>query len=136
MSNPKSEHGESLIEILLVIVTLGFIVLLVSNIPNAISLIQRSKYLGLAREIAVKQLEEKRQMPFSSLVNDSTNISDPRISLIPKALGSVVTEDCDISVCTNSENIKQVTVTVAWTENNKQKQVLLKTLIGEGGLGK
>lgn len=128
------ERGISLIEILLVVVALGFIVMLLSNIPSAINLIQRSKYLGLAREIATKQIEDKRQMDFSSLVNDSVGINDSRISFLPKASGTVAVEDCDSSICTHEESVKQVTVTINWTENSKNQQVILETLIGQGGL--
>lgn len=130
----KYQNGASLIEVLLVVIMLGFIVVLLANIPNAIGLIQKSKYLELAREIASKQIEDKRQVEYSNLVNDTSGINDSRMSLIPQASGTVVIEDCNSQICTNSENIKQVTVTISWTEKQKPQQVVLSTFIGEGGL--
>lgn len=127
-------RGESLIEVLLVIVVLASIVALMANLPNAMMLISKSKHFGTAREIATKQLESKRQISFDNLANDDSPIDDPRISLLPQGNGTVLIEDCDESICTKSEEIKKVTVTINWTENNKNQQVILNTLIGKGGI--
>ena len=121
-------------EVLLVIVVLASIVVLMANLPNAMMLISKSKHFGTAREIAVKQLESKRQISFDNLANDNSPISDPRIALLPQGNGTILVEDCDVSLCTKSEEIKKVTVTVNWTENNKNQQVILDTFIGKGGL--
>lgn len=134
MPYPKNKHGGSLIELLLVIVLLGIVVVLMANLPNAMMLVNKSKYMGLAREVAAKQLESKRQIAYSNLANDSSPIADPRIALLPQGNGTIVVEDCDVSICTNSEDVKKVTVTVNWTENSKNQQVILQTLIGQGGL--
>lgn len=130
----SQSRGESLIEVLLVIVVLASIVALMVNLPNAMMLISKSKHLGMAREIATKQLESKRQISFDNLANDDSPISDPGIALLPQGNGTVVVEDCGESICTNSEEIKKVTVTINWIENNKNQQVILSTLIGQGGL--
>lgn len=134
MPYPKNKHGGSLIELLLVIVLLGIVVVLMANLPNAMMLVNKSKYMGLAREVVAKQLESKRQIAYSNLANDSSPIADPRIALLPQGNGTIVVEDCDVSICTNSEDVKKVTVTVNWTENSKNQQVILQTLIGQGGL--
>lgn len=128
------EKGVSLIESLLVVVVVGTIVVLMANIPNAMGLISKSRQLSLAREIASKQIEDKRAINYVNLVNDSLPISDSRINFLPKGSGTVMVEDCDPGICTNSENIKQVTVTINWSENNKNQSISLKTFIGEGGL--
>ncbi len=130
----KSERGESLIEVLLVVVILGFIVMLMSNLPNAVGLIQKSKFLGLAREIAVKQIEDQRQKNFTNLVDGSLQITDSRLSLLPSGSGTVVVEPCDIQICTNSEDVKQITVTVNWSVANTPQYTVLKTFVGQGGL--
>lgn len=130
----KKESGVSLVESLLVVVTISSIVILLANIPNALSLIQKSRHNSLAREIAAKQLEDKRLVNYANLVNDTTAISDPMTSNLPGGSGEVLVEDCDASICTNSENVKHIKVTVKWQENNKPQQISLDTLIGEGGL--
>lgn len=129
-----NEKGVSLVESLLVVVVVAVMVFLMANLPNAMNLINKSKHLSLAREIASKQIEDKRSLSFTNLANDSADISDSRISLLPGGSGSVVVADCEVQVCTNGEHVKQITVTVNWNDNNKQQTITLKTLIGEGGL--
>lgn len=134
MTPSRNEKGVSLIESLLVVVIISVIVLLMANLPSAMGLIQKSKHLSLAREIAAKQLEDKRSINYANLVNDTTAVSDFRVSLLPQGAGEVLIEDCAATICTNSENIKQVKVTVSWVDNNKTQTVSLDTFIGEGGL--
>lgn len=127
-------NGFSLIESLLVVVIIGSIVFLMASIPNSMMLIGKSKHASLAREIAVKQIEDKRTVNYSNLVDDNSPISDTRLNLLPQGSGTVVVADCDLQVCTNGEHIKQVTVSVSWEDNNKTQNIILKTMIGEGGI--
>ncbi len=130
----KGERGFSLIESLLVVVIVGVIIILMANLPNAMILMSKSSHMSLAREIAAKQLEDKRAISYINLTDDNSPISDSRISLLPNGWGSVVVEDCNEQICTNSEHIKQVSVTVTWKENGKTQTINLKTFVGEGGL--
>lgn len=130
----EKENGTTLVEALLVIVIIGSIVFLLANIPNTLLLVTKSRHVSLAREIAVKQIEDKRTINYANLVNDNSQISDSRISLLPQGSGSVIVADCSLTVCTNGEHIKQVTVSVNWSDNNKVQSLTLKTMIGEGGI--
>ncbi len=130
----KNEKGVSLIESLLVVVVIGSLVFLISSIPNALILISKSRHISLAREIVVKQIEDKRTINYTNLVNDNSPINDSRLSLLPQGNGIVEVADCDPTVCTNGENIKVVTVIVNWQDNNKPQTIALKTMIGEGGI--
>lgn len=128
------EKGVSLIESLLVVVVIGSVVFLIANIPNALMLIGKSRHVSLAREIAVKQIEDKRTINYVNLVNDDSPILDTRLGLLPQGSGTVVVGDCPPAICTNGEHVKQVTVTVTWQDNNKSQVITLKTMIGEGGI--
>ena len=128
------QRGSSLVELLLVIVIIASSVFLIANIPNALTLVGKSKHLSLAKEIASKQIEDKRNISYANLVNDESTITDSSISLLPSGSGTVVVEDCDEAVCTNGENIKKVTVIISWKDNRKDQSVVLTTLIGEGGI--
>lgn len=130
----REEAGVSLVESLLVIVIVGSLVFLLANLPSAMGLISKSRHLSLAREIAVAQIEAKRTINYSNLVNDNSPISDSRLSLLPDGAGMVKVEDCDVQICTNAEHIKQVTVDISWKEGGKTQNVSLKTMIGEGGI--
>lgn len=128
------EYGESLLEVLLVVVLVGVIVILLANLPNAMNLINKSNHLSVAKEIAAKQIEDKRAMNYANLVNDSVAIVDSRISHLPSGSGLVLIEDCPVLICTNAEHIKQITVSVTWKDNNKTQKTELRTFIGEGGI--
>jgi len=129
-----NEKGVFLIEILIVISIVGFLVILIASLPNSINLIGKSKHLSIAREIAVKEIEDKRAVPYINLVKGEVTIQDPRINLLPSGKGISLIEDCAIPVCTNQENAKLVTVSLSWQESGKDQQIVLKTLIAEGGL--
>lgn len=128
------QKGVSFIELILVVVIIASTVLLLASLPNAFLLINKSRHLSLAKEIASKQIEDKRGISFSNLVNDSLPISDPRINLLPSGSGTIIVSDCDVSICIYSENIKKVTATVSWKDNNKTQSISLDTFIGVGGI--
>lgn len=130
----SNEKGVSLIESLLVVVIIGLVVFLIANIPSALMLIGKSRHTSLAREIAAKQIEDKRTINYTNLVNDNSPINDSRLGLLPGGSGTVKVEDCSVSICPNGEHIKHVTVTVNWQDNNKAQKVSLETMIGEGGI--
>lgn len=136
-----------MVESLLVVVMLGLITFLLANIPNALMLIGKSRHVSLAREIAAKQIEDKRSTDYINIGLGPSAISDSRLSLLPSGDGTVVvgvpneeTPDpydwisCDTSVCTDGEAVKQVKVTVTWVDNNKPQEIILATMISEGGI--
>lgn len=130
----NSVRGISLIEVLLAVAVVGTAVFLMANLPNAMGLVNKSRHLSLAREIAAKEIEDRRNISYINLVLDTTEIIDSRISLLPSGNGQVIVTDCDPLICTSLEHVKQVTVTLQWKEGNKNQQISLKTFIGEGGI--
>lgn len=130
----RNESGLSLVESLLVVVSIGFIVILMANLPNALGLITKSRHISLAKEIAAKQIEDKRAISYTNLANDTNIISDSRLSLLPGGAGILEVSDCNVTICTNSESIKHIKVTVSWMDNQKEQTVAMETFIGEGGL--
>lgn len=132
----NNQHGFSLIESLLVIVIISSIVFLLANIPNAISLINKSKHMSLAREIAVKQIEDKRNIKYNDLTNGTSSINDSRLNLLPQGTGTIIIEACNPPLCANNELIKQATISINWKDNNRLQTIILKTLISKGGLNK
>ncbi len=127
------QRGISLVELLVVVVIIGFSVLLIANIPNSINLIGEAKDESLAREIAVKQIEDERNIQYINLANGTQSVSDARLRLLAGGSGTILIEDCSSSVCTNGESVKQVTVTINW-KKIKAHSVVIKTLIGQGGV--
>lgn len=138
MSNVKSQmsddQGMSLVETLMVVVAVGFIIILLANLPNSLNLIAKSKHLSLAREIAAKQIEDKRAVTYINLANGTSAISDTRLQSLPSGAGILEVEECSVEICTNSEALKHIKVTVSWIDNLKEQSISLETFVGEGGL--
>lgn len=127
-------EGFTLIELILVTALIGTLVFLVASLPNSIALMGRSQRIGVAREIASKQLEEKRELKYANISYGDQNVVDSRLNLLPKGLGTVSVKDCDLLVCTQGELAKEVSVTISWKENGKDQSVTIKTLVGQEGL--
>lgn len=130
----SNQQGLSLIEVMMVLVIIGFIVLLVVNLPSSIGLIGKSRYSSIAREIASKKIENLRAQGYTSLVLGVHGFSDVNLTQLPSSTGEYTIENCSIELCSNDENIKKVIVSVKWHESDGDQEVRLQTLIAEGGL--
>lgn len=136
----KSEKGFSIIEILLVLMIIGFIVSLINLAPSAIGLIGSSKYESLGKEIAQKKIEDLRSLGYDNICDPTPNpcnenITDSRLSTLPSGTGVALVESCPSGICLNNEEIKKLTITVSWIEPEKgSKKVEMTTLISEEGL--
>lgn len=129
----KNASGFSLVEILIVITSIGFLGLLLANIPSSVSLIGKAKHQSLVREIASKQIEDKRTIQYINLINGSEEVSDYRLNSLSESSGQVTISDCG-SLCTNEEEAKKVEVVINWKESGKDQEVKFTTLISKGGL--
>jgi competence protein ComGC len=129
--------GVTLMELLIVITTIGMLTFLLASIPNSLALISRSDHISIAREIAVKQVDDRRAMPYDNLQIDENGVDivDYRMSRFPNGVGKVYIKPCDIQVCPSDEQVKQITVSISWTEAGQEQNVEITTLISENGLG-
>lgn len=130
----SNQRGFGLIEVLLVSLAIGLLVILLSGVPNALSLVGQSKYLSIAREIASKTIEDTRLLGYDNLVNSQENITDTRISLLPSGSGTYKIEDCDVNMCSNGEHLKKITVVINWKEGSKDQQISITTLVSDNNL--
>lgn len=126
--------GFALIEIILVCLIVGFLALLIGNLPQSIKLTTSSNHQSLANQIASKQIEDLRTKTFANLANGTTTILDPRLSSLPDVTATITLSDCPVSVCSNNEKIKRVDIVISWLDSSKTNTVNLNTFIGEGGL--
>lgn len=139
-SSVKSEKGLSIVEIILVIMIIGFIVSIINTLPPSIGLIGISKHESIAKEIAQKQIEDLRTLSYDNICDPSggactTLITDPRLASLPGSSSQVVIDVCPVSICTQNEQVKKTVVTVNWIETgNKTKKVEISTFISKGGL--
>lgn len=137
LSMKNNKNGFSLIEILLVLAGVGFLIILLSALPNSIKLVSWARDQSLAREIAAKQIETTRDQSYINLALGTQTLdktTDPRFELLPSGSGQKTIENCDIQICTQSEHVKKITVTINWAQEGDIKHVQLVTFIAEGGL--
>lgn len=130
----KKDRGFSLIELLVIVVIVGFIALVLFNIPNSIRLIGVSRSSSVALDIAQKAVEDLRSITYDNLVNGSTNITDSRLTSLPGSSGTILIEDCPLIICSSGELTKKATITVNWRDQAVTKKIDLTTFISEGGL--
>lgn len=130
------ESGFSLVEVIIGIFIIGMIVLVLSNIPNAINLVTTSQSESKVREVTAKKIEDLRLLGYTGLANGTTSFSDSKLSGLTNVSGNVLISDCSTepTLCPNEELAKKVTVTITWNENTEPKRFSVTTLISQGGL--
>lgn len=131
----KNCYGSTLLEIIFVILIVGFLVLVVGNLPSSINLVRFSYHTSLAREIASTKINDLRAQTYANLADGTSLITDVKLQNLPLGTGKVNITDCSTDVCPSQiEKTKQVTVTISWQEINAAKQIRLTTLVSQGGL--
>lgn len=125
-----------MIELVLVVAAIGFLALLIGNLPSSISSINHSRHLSLARDIASKEVDFLRKETYSGLTatTDPVPFTDPALGELSQPTAVYEVTDCSSEVCTNDEKIKNIKVKISWNEQGDKKTVELATLIAEGGL--
>ncbi len=130
----SSQRGFSLIEVLLVVIIIGFITFLILGLPSSIGLIGTSKNSSLANDIALGEVERLRLISYDNLANGSNNFSDGRMLSLPQGAGNYIVEDCPTSICSHAEQTKKVTVAVSWKDKDQTKTISVVTFMSQGGL--
>lgn len=133
-SSAYYQRGVSLAELVIVVIILGFLSLLITNIPSSISSINKSKHTSIAKTIASRKMESLRRITYANLVDGNNSFTDTDLYSLPSATATVGISDCPANICTNQEHAKQAQVTIGWKEGSDAKQVKFTTIIGEGGL--
>lgn len=134
----KAKHhqkGFSLVEIIIVISIIGLLVLLISNLPAAITTNTNSRNRSIALDVAGKKMDSLRKQTYSNLTNGSSQFTDSALDDIPQAAATYSIEDCPQVVCTNSEDAKRIKIEVTWNESGETYSVNLETIITKGGIG-
>ncbi len=130
-----AQKGFSIIEVVLVAAVAIFVVITIANLPSSLGLVGKSKNESLAKEITIKAIEDARTAGSQDPTNlVSGSINDSKLASLPSGSGQLQISNCPANICTNGENLKQVTATVTWNESGTQKSVQITTLITKGGL--
>lgn len=130
-----NNRGFSLVEVIIAIFLIGAMVFVIANIPQAIRLVTLSQSESLVREIAAKKLEDMRLTGYENLAADGvTNFSDPRLSDLTGVSATSNVVDCTVSGCAGGVDVKEVTISIGWSENGTAREFEIVTLVGKGGL--
>lgn len=127
-------RGFSLIEVIIAVLLIGFLILLINNLPNALHLIGVSSRLSLAKQIVSQKIESLKAASFDSLANGFIQISDVRLSELPSGSALQTVSDCPPNICLSNEDVKQISIEVSWIETNNPQSLRVSTLIARNGL--
>jgi prepilin-type N-terminal cleavage/methylation domain-containing protein len=123
------QHGFTVIEVLITLFVIAASLMIFQASSRTIILNRQSEYREIALRIADKKLQSIRTTPFANIPT-SGSFSDPALSNLPDAQAS-------LTVANTSDSLKDVTVTVTWTNPsaNKTESINLQTIIMQGGIG-
>ncbi len=134
MQQPKDQtqcSGFTLIEVAVALVVAGLIIISLSNIFIAISVVQRqSDHLALATRSAEQEIESLRNSHYNTLVDSPPPIDFT--SQLPTALATP--RSASVNVSEPSAGIKRLDVTITWQEGSRSKTIELSSLLGNIGI--
>lgn len=135
----KNQSGFSFVEVILVVIIVGMIVLLLVNLPNSLGLVGFSKRETLAKDIISTVIEDLRSRGYSNLCDPTSSpctevVTDPRLNSLNYGDLQALIEACPGTICSGSEAVKKVTVSVTWVEKGVVEKAEVSTLISNGGL--
>ena len=124
----KFKRGFSLIEIVLALFLVLALISILLTASATYTHSRRSNLQSIATKIASREIENLRDTAFGNLPGTGT-LTDPDLSKLPSsnANRNVANYDPD-------GKIKQITITIDWTEKGLTKQIVMETLISEYGL--
>lgn len=120
--------GFSLIEAIIGLAIIILTITIFGGVLNTLPLTKHARNQNLAYHLAAKKIEELRNTPFSSLPPGGS-FTDPGFSDLASGSGSLT-----VANYSGSGSIKQLTVTISWSEGASSKNLTLETLMSDKGL--
>jgi type II secretory pathway pseudopilin PulG len=126
----KKQGGFTVVELVVTIVISGFIIPAVAiALQNLTAVNYQARDLALANALAQNKIEYLRSVGYNSINTGTTDIS----SELPVSMGSP--KSANYVVSTPQTGIKQVDVTINYTELKSSKSLTYRTYISELGVG-
>jgi len=145
----KKEGGFSLIEVLITIFILGVVcITLISVFIYGFNLLQKTKKVAMATEIAQAEVERYRNTQYSEIQSygplDGTPVTrdlSPESLALLKSTNPVYFQDGDGSATLEGipggdENIRKLTVTITWMYRGQQQEKNVVTYIASSGINR
>jgi prepilin-type N-terminal cleavage/methylation domain-containing protein len=138
----KKESGFSLIEVLVTIFILGAVcITLISVFIYGFNLLQKTKKVAVATEVAQEEVERYRNMQYSAIFDLGTG-TQPLSAEGQAILGNPVnfingqgSATLD-TVVGGDENIRKLTVTITWMYRGQQQEKNVVTYIASSGINR
>jgi len=143
----KKESGFSLIEVLVTIFILGAVcITLISVFIYGFNLLQKTKKVAVATEVAQEEVERYRNMPYSGINGIKTLATGTPLALSAESqaiLGNPVnfingqgSATLDTVVGADDDNIRKLTVQITWMYRGQQQEKNVVTYIAAFGINR
>jgi prepilin-type N-terminal cleavage/methylation domain-containing protein len=139
----KKEGGFSLIEVLITIFILGVVcITLISVFIYGFNLLQKTKKVAMATEIAQAEVERYRNTPYATIKALTTGTAQPLLTASQTLLG---TPEYFINgqgsatfeaIPGGDENIRKLTVQITWIYRAQQQEKNVVTYIASSGINR
>ena len=125
-----SENGFTLVE-LLVAIAVGAIIVasLTQVVTNYIHLAQRGRYLNIANAYVEAKTESIRNLGYNSVTDGTTSLTSELPSGMPRIKSGTMT------ISSPSLGLKQLDITVSYTDQGQSQSYSYTTYVGELGVG-
>lgn len=126
----KSEHGFTIIELLIAIAVVGILVpSLIGFVTTLNRLNDRARDMSLVNSLAENKVESLRSAGFTSVNSGTVSFSGE----LPATLGNP--KSANYVVSTPHAGMKQVDMTISYNDHGTTQTVQYRTYIGELGVG-
>ena len=122
--------GFTIVELIVTIVIMGVIIPAVALALTNLTVVDyQARDLALANFIAQNKVETLRSAGYNTLSNGTQSFS----SQLPNTMGSP--KSASYTVSTPITGVKQIDVTISYTEYKKTKSIAYRTYVSELGVG-
>jgi prepilin-type N-terminal cleavage/methylation domain-containing protein len=139
----ENERGFSLIEVLITIFILGVVcITLISVFIYGFNLLQKTKKVALATEIAQAEVERYRNTPYATIKALATGTALPLTTESQTLLGTPEYFNNGTGSATfetipgGDDNIRKLTVQITWTYRGQQQEKNVVTYIASSGINR
>jgi prepilin-type N-terminal cleavage/methylation domain-containing protein len=130
MKKRKNQKGFTIVELMVTVVVAGFIIPAVAIALTNLAVINKvARDQALANMIVQNKVETLRSAGYNSLNDGTTSF----VAELPNIMGSP--RSASYTISTPQTGIKQVNISLSYTEYHKTKNLAYKTYVSELGVG-
>lgn len=125
-----SQDGLTIVELLVTIAVAAVVITALTEVVTGyLHIAQRGRYLSLANSFAESEMEALRNQGYNSLTIGSTSLTASLSNQLPPS------RSASMSITSPQTGLKQIFITVSYTDNGVSSTYSYTTYIGELGVG-